>query len=98
MNKADLIEAVFEGNSLSRTEAKKAVDTFFEEMAQALVKGDRVEIRGLCTFHVKDYKSYTGRNPKTGAKVVVKKKKLPVFKPGEPLKKRLNGQSTGRTD
>lgn len=98
MNKADLIEAVCEENNLSKLEAKKAVDTFFEQMAQAILSGDRVEIRGLCSFHVKNYKAYTGRNPKTGKKVVVKKKKLPVFKPGEPLKKRLNSQLKERID
>ena len=92
MNKADLIEAVCENNRISKTDAKRAVDTFFEQMSQALVDGGRVEIRGLCTFHLKDYKPYTGRNPKTGEKVAVKKKRLPVFKMGEPLKKRLNSK------
>jgi len=92
MNKADLIEAVCEKNSLSKAEAKRAVDTFFEQMSRALVDGGRVEIRGLCTFHLKDYKPYIGRNPKTGKKVAVKNKRLPVFKMGEPLKKRLNSK------
>jgi len=49
-----------------------------------------VEIRGLCSFFVKTYKSYTGRNPKTGENVTIKPKKLPFFKCGRELKQRVN--------
>jgi integration host factor subunit beta len=52
--------------------------------------GDRVEIRGLCSFFVKDYRSYIGRNPKTGEKVIIRPKKLPFFKSGKELKERVN--------
>ena len=63
---------------------------FFEEMAGSLEKGDRVEIRDLCTFYVKSYKGYAGRNPKTGESVQVKPKKLPYFKCGKELKERVD--------
>ena len=53
-------------------------------------KGGRVEIRGLCSFFVKEYRSYTGRNPKTGEKVKIKPKKLPFFKAGKELKERVD--------
>ena len=66
------------------------VDLFFNEMANALAKGDPVEIRGLCSFYVKKYKAYAGRNPKTGVKVKIKPKKLPLFKCGKELKERVN--------
>ena len=66
------------------------MDIFFNEMTAALAKGDRVEIRGLCSFFVKEYGSYTGRNPKTGKKVKIKPKKLPFFKPGKELKDRVD--------
>jgi integration host factor subunit beta len=59
-------------------------------MAEALGRGDRVEIRGLCSFYVKKYKPYTGRNPKTGEKVKINPKKLPFFKAGKELKLRVN--------
>jgi integration host factor subunit beta len=49
-----------------------------------------VEIRGLCSFFVKEYKSYTGRNPKTGEKVTISPKKLPFFKSGKELKERVD--------
>ena len=59
-------------------------------MAEALAIGDRVEIRGLCSFFVKKYKAYTGRNPKTGEKVKIAPKKLPFFKVGKELKERVD--------
>ena len=59
-------------------------------MAEELAKGGRVEIRGLCSFFVKGYGSYIGRNPKTGERVRIKPKKLPFFKPGKELKERVD--------
>jgi integration host factor subunit beta len=90
MNKLELIKALKESNGLSKHEAQKAVELFFDAMANTLARGERVELRGLCAFNVKDYKSYTGRNPKTGEMVTVKPKKLPFFKPGADLKKRVD--------
>ncbi len=60
-------------------------------MVGALAQGYRVEIRGLCSFFVKKYKAYTGRNPKTGEKVKVARKKLPFFKVGKELKDWVDG-------
>ena len=90
MNKLELIQALKESNGLSKSEAAAVVDLFFNEMANALAKGDRVEIRGLCSFYVKKYKAYAGRNPKTGEKVKIKRKKLPFFKCGKELKDRVD--------
>jgi integration host factor subunit beta len=59
-------------------------------MTDTLASGERVEIRGLCSFYVKKYKAYTGRNPKTGEQVKIKPKKLPFFKCGKELKERVN--------
>lgn len=75
---------------LTKTEAKAVVDLFFDEMANALATGDRVEIRGLCSFYVKNYRAYTGRNPKSGEKVAISPKKLPFFKCGKELKERVD--------
>ena len=91
MNKVDLIQVLKNSNNLSRLEAEKIVTLFFDKMADALAQGDRVEIRGLCSFFVKKYKGYTGRNPKTGEKVKIKPKKLPFFKAGKELKERVAG-------
>ena len=59
-------------------------------MTDTLVKGKNVEIRGFGSFTVKKYKSYTGRNPKTGKETTVKPKNLPFFKPGKELKEAVN--------
>ena len=90
MNKLDLIVALKNETDLTKSEAEAVVNLFFNEMANALVKGDRVEIRGLCSFYVKQYKAYTGRNPKTGEEVKIKSKKLPFFKCGLELKERVD--------
>jgi len=90
MNKLELIDMLKNECRLSKKEAATIVDLFSESMSEALAKGDRVEIRGLCSFYVKEYKSYTGRNPKTGGKVKILPKKLPFFKAGKELKERVD--------
>ena len=89
MNKQQFIQTLKNEQGLSDQEACKIVNLFFDEIARALSKGDRVEIRGLCSFCVKKYKAYQGRNPRTGKKVRVKSKKLPFFKIGKDLKNRV---------
>jgi integration host factor subunit beta len=90
MNKLSLIEKLRTEAGITKPEAAAVVKIFFDEMADALGKGDRVEIRGFCSFFVKKYKAYTGRNPKTGTKVKIKRKKLPFFKCGTELKGRVD--------
>ena len=89
MNKLELIQSLSTTDNLTKTEATKIVSTFFEQMAAALENGDRVEIRGLCSFYVKNYPGYTGRNPKTGETVEIAPKKLPFFKCGKELRERM---------
>ena len=91
MNKIDLIQALKDSNNLTKSEAEKIVTLFFDKIADALAQGDRVEIRGLCSFSIKKYGGYTGRNPKTGEKVKIKPKKLPFFKAGKELRERVDG-------
>ena len=94
MNKAELIGALRQETGLSRPKAKEVVELFLDEMSNALANGDRVEIRGLCSIFVKQYKGYTGRNPKTGEPRQVRPKKLPFFKCGQELKERVNYKQT----
>ncbi|MFP4477771.1 MAG: HU family DNA-binding protein [Desulfatibacillaceae bacterium] len=90
MNKLELVSALKNQAGISKTDAAKVVQIFFDSMADALARGERVEIRGLCSFYVKQYKSYTGRNPKTGDPVMIKPKRLPFFKCGKELKERVD--------
>jgi len=90
MNRSDLINSLKDKVALSRKDAGKVVDTFFDSLKESLAKGERVEIRGFGSFSVKHYKPYTGRNPKTGAQIHVISKKLPFFKVGKELKENVD--------
>ena len=90
MNKLELINALKNECMISKKEAATIVDLFFDKISSALAEGDRVEIRGFCTFYIKEYESYNGRNPKTGETVTVAPKKLPFFKCGQELKRRVD--------
>ncbi|MCW7753668.1 integration host factor subunit beta [Desulfobotulus sp. H1] len=90
MNKLELIATLKNEADISKAEAAEVVQIFFDSMTEALARGERVEIRGLCSFFIKEYKSYTGRNPKTGEKVLIQPKKLPFFKCGKELKERVD--------
>jgi integration host factor subunit beta len=91
MNKADLIEALAKKEVLKETEAYTIINLIFDGFTDTLKKGGRIEIRGFGSFCVREYGAYTGSNPKTGKKVDVKPKRLPFFKVGKELKKRVNG-------
>jgi len=90
MNKLELIQALKEKTGITKQESAQIVDLFFDAMADSLVEGDRIEIRGLFSFYVKHYPAYSGRNPKTGKMVEVAAKKMPFFKCGQELRKRMN--------
>jgi integration host factor subunit beta len=90
VNKRELIERLTQEGGISKNHAKAVVDLFFDRISGALAKGDRVEIRGLCSFFIKQYHSYKGRNPKTGEPVNVAGKRLPFFRCGQDLKERVD--------
>jgi len=85
-----LIEALPNEAGFTRSKSEAVVKVFFNEISNGLTNNDRVEIRGLCSFFVKRYKGYKGRNPRTGEPIKVKPKKLPVFKCGRELKDRVD--------
>lgn len=90
MNKSELIKNLAEEHRLPMDQATLIVNTFFTTIKDAMIQGDRVEIRGFGSFKVKNYQGYTGRNPKTGESVQVQPKRLPFFRPGKELKDHLN--------
>ncbi|WP_272913356.1 HU family DNA-binding protein [Desulfohalovibrio reitneri] len=90
MNKSELIKTLAEEKEIHVDDAAMIVNGFIDSIKDSLVQGDRVEIRGFGSFKIKDYKGYTGRNPKTGELVEVQPKKLPFFRPGKELKEFLN--------
>ncbi|OGP57930.1 MAG: integration host factor subunit beta [Deltaproteobacteria bacterium RBG_13_61_14] len=91
MTKRDLVEKLAERvKNLSQKDAEMIVNTIFESMTEALAAGDRIEIRGLGSFLVKQRRAREGRNPRSGDKVFVAQKKVPFFKVGKELKERVD--------
>src|SRR5258705_13433233 len=90
MTKSDLGETFSTKLSLPKGRAEARVDCVFDTMERALRNGERIEIRGFGSFEIREYKAYEGRNPRTGATVEVKPKRLPFFKVGKELKERIN--------
>ncbi len=92
---SDLVEEIYNNmddekfSSLSASKKKsianETVDLFFNTIKKSIQQGNRVELRGFATFTRKDYDGYVGRNPKTGEKVQVASKRLPVFRPAKTL-------------
>lgn len=90
MNKCGLIDALAERMGLPLKRSEAVINAIFNSISDALHDGERIELRGFGSFIVKDYKSYLGRNPKTGSAIHVKPKKLPFFKAGKRMKQRVD--------
>ena len=92
MIRSELIQKISEENPhLFQRDVEKIVSTIFEEIVEAMARGDRVELRGFGAFSVKHRDSRTGRNPRTGESVEVEEKHVPFVKTGKLLRDRLNG-------
>ncbi|HLS68792.1 MAG TPA: integration host factor subunit beta [Kiloniellales bacterium] len=92
MTKSELIQRIAEQNPhLYHRDVTRIVNTIFEEIAAALERGDRVELRGFGAFSTKQRAARWGRNPRTGDSVQVEAKAVPYFKTGKQLRERLNG-------
>jgi integration host factor subunit beta len=89
MTRSDLVEKLAIEKNINNSVAEKIILEIFKSMADSLISGGRVEIRGFGSFEVRKYEGYTARNPKTGVKLEVKPKKLPFFKTGKDLKERI---------
>jgi integration host factor subunit beta len=90
MNKSQLTEALAKAENITLKKAEMVVNAVFENMADALMQKERIEIRGFGSFKVKFYNGYKGRNPKTGDLIKVDGKKLPFFKVGKELRERVD--------
>jgi len=91
MIKSELIQKIAKDRPhLYHRDVERIVNTVFEEIADALAQGQRVELRGFGAFSVKNRPARTGRNPRTGAAVHVPEKHVPFFKTGKDLRERLN--------
>lgn len=93
MIRSELIQKIADENPhLYQRDVERIVNTVFEEITDAMAKGDRVELRGFGAFSVKKRDARVGRNPRTGDAVQVDEKHVPFFKTGKLLRDRLNGK------
>jgi integration host factor subunit beta len=90
MTKSELIEAVAARAKITKSSAEMVVSALFEAMTESLQKGEGIEIRGFGSFTVREYKAYSGRNPRTGDAVQVSPKHLPFFRVGKEMKQAVN--------
>lgn len=95
MIRSELIQKIAEENAhLYQPDVERIVNTVFEEIIEAMARGDRVELRGFGAFSVKKRDARMGRNPRTGEAVEVEEKHVPFFKTGKLLRDRLNGKES----
>ncbi len=93
MIRSELIQKIADENPhLYQRDVERIVNTIFEEITDAMARGDRVELRGFGAFSVKKRDARIGRNPRTGTAVQVEEKHVPFFKTGKLLRDRLNGK------
>ena len=95
MIKSELIQKIAAANPhLYHRDVERIVNVIFDEIVDALARGDRVELRGFGAFTVKHRPAREGRNPRTGEPVPVEEKFVPFFKTGKDLRDRLNGEDS----
>ena len=90
MNKTELVAAMAEKAELSKKDAEAALKAFTEVVAEELQKGEKIQLVGFGTFEVSERAERTGRNPQTGAEMVIPASKAPKFKAGKALKDAIN--------
>jgi DNA-binding protein HU-beta len=86
MNKMELIDAIAKNASISKKDAKSALEAMVEEITTTLKKADKVSLIGFGTFEIAERKARKGVNPRTGKEIQIKATKVPKFRPGKALK------------
>lgn len=89
LTKAEMAERLFEEVGLNKREAKDLVESFFEEIRQALETGTPVKLSGFGNFDLRDKSERPGRNPKTGEEIPISARRVVTFRPGQKLKARV---------
>ena len=94
MIRSGLVQLIGKKNKIEMQRAELVVEAIFDCLKVALYHAEHIEIRGLGSFHVRSYKGYKGRNPKTGESIHVKAKLLPYFKPSKVFSGKINDRAT----
>lgn len=90
MNKTELVAAIAEQAEISKKDAEKALKAFTDVVAEALKKGEKIQLVGFGTFEVSERAAREGRNPQTGETMTIAASKTPKFKAGKALKDSIN--------
>lgn len=98
MLKSDLVNLLVEQRRITQRQAEQAIEQIFGSMKDSLLRGENIEIRGMGAFHVKNYKAYRGRNPKTSETIEVAAKRGVLFRTGKALRERLNAGVSAQQD
>ena len=93
VTKADLIDNLFNTLGINKREAKEIVELLFEEMSQALTRGEDIKLSGFGVFALRDKNARPGRNPKTGKEVIIQPRRVVTFRAGEKLKARVENHA-----
>jgi integration host factor subunit beta len=91
VNKSELIMELADRSKVNIKVAERVVHLFFETITDGLSRSERAELRGFGSFTVRDYQAYMGRNPKSGQAIRVSPKRMPIFRPGKDLRRKVNG-------
>jgi DNA-binding protein HU-beta len=94
MTKPQLIESVATATGQPKAEIEKTLEAILDRISNALVNGDRVELRGLGILEARQTKARTGRNPSTGASLEIPASRRATFRPGKELKQRLTAEAS----
>lgn len=94
MIKSELIAKVAERTKIRHREAALLVESIFGAMREAILNGERIELRGFGSFINREYSSYQGRNPKTGVSIQIPPRRIPFFKVGKELREMINSGET----
>lgn len=98
MTKAEVVNALAGRTGMARKEAAEAVEIFLASILEALQRGEKVSLVGFGTFYVKEKNSRQGRNPRTGDKIQIPKKRVATFKPGKSFRNMVNDLASGESD
>jgi len=91
MTRSELVDRLADRIHLTKKQTEVIVNTFFSNITTALMRGDKVELRGFGNFRVRQRKAREGRNPKTGHTVSIPAKRFPFFKASKDLRQLVNG-------
>ncbi|MCC5869422.1 MAG: integration host factor subunit alpha [Gammaproteobacteria bacterium] len=96
LTKAEMAESLFNELGLNKREARELVDTFFEDMRNALANGEQIKLSGFGNFDLRDKNQRPGRNPKTGEEIPITARRVVTFRPGQKLKARVEAYAGSR--